>query len=72
MPIHLAEHDVAGEDHHLGRGFTFVGNRQTVSRLVQAQATNQPTPVEMPSIRHAGVQAIAHQVVDLVDVDRAR
>ena len=70
MPIHFAEHHVAGEDHHLGGRLALVGDRQPVARFVQAQAADQPPAVEMPAVGHAGVQAVAHQVVDLVDVDR--
>ncbi len=70
MPIHLAEHYVAGKDHHLGGRFSFVGDRQPVARLVQAQAGDESPAIEMPAVRNAGVQAVAHQIIDFVDVDR--
>ncbi len=37
---------------------------------IQAKAAQQPLLIEMPAVRHAGVQAVAEQVVHLVDVDR--
>ena len=70
VPIDLAEHHVAGKDHHLGGGSALVGDRQAVARLVQAQAADQPLLVEIAAVGHAGVQAVADQVVHLVDVDR--
>ena len=70
MPVDFAEHHVAGEDHHLGGRLAFVGDRQRVARFVEAQAADQPAAVEVAAVGHAGVQAVAHQVVDLVDVDR--
>ena len=70
VPIDFAEHHVAGEDHHLGGGLAFVGDRQRVARFVQAQAADQPAAVEVLAVGNAGVQAVAHQVIDLVDVDR--
>ena len=72
VPIDFAEHHVAGEDHQLGRRLAFVGDRQAVARLVQAEAADQPLLVEIPAVGHAGVQAVAEEVVHLVDVDRAR
>ena len=38
VPIDLAEHDVAGEDHQFGGRLALVGDRQAVAGLVQAQA----------------------------------
>ncbi len=70
MPIHFTEHHVAGKDHHLGRGLPLLGDGQPVPRGVQAQAADEPPLVEITAIRHAGVQAVAKQVVHLVDVDR--
>src|SRR5690606_28336303 len=72
VPIDLAEHHIAGEDHHLGGGLSLVGNRQRIARLVEAEALNQTRLVEVPAVGDAGVEAIAHQIVHLVDVDRAR
>ena len=70
VPIDFAEHHVAGEDHHLGGRLAFVGDRQRVARFVQAQAADEPAAVEVLAVGNAGVQAVAHQVVDFVDVDR--
>ena len=72
VPIHFAEHDVAGEDHHFGGGFAFVGDRERVAGFVEAQAADEPAAIEVLTVRHAGVEAVARQVVDFVDVDRAR
>ena len=44
---------------------------QPVAGLVQAQAAQEPLLVEVPAVGHAGVQAVAEEVVHLVDVDRA-
>ena len=41
-----------------------------VARFVEAQAADQPPAVEVAAVGHAGVQAVAHQVIDFVDVDR--
>ena len=70
VPIDLAEHDVAGEDHQFGGRLALVGDRQPVARLVQAQAAHQPLLVEVPAVGHARVQAVAVEIVHLVDVDR--
>ena len=44
--------------------------RQAVAGLVQAQAAQQPLLVEVPPVGHARVQAVAVEIVHLVDVDR--
>ena len=71
VPIDFAEHHVAGEDHQLGRRLALVGDRQAVAGPVQRKAADQPLLVEVPPVGHAGVQAVAEEVVHLVDVDRA-
>ena len=71
VPVDLAEHDVAGEDHQFGGRLALVGDGQPVAGLVQAQAAQQPLLVEVPPVGHAGVQAVAEEIVHLVDVDRA-
>lgn len=70
MPVDFAEHHVAGEDHHFGRGLAFFGDRQRVAGRVQAQAADQTVLVEVATVGHAGMQAVAGQIVHLVDVDR--
>ena len=70
MPIDFAEHHVAGEDHHFGRGLSLVGDGQCVAGFVEAEAADEPSAIEVAAVGHAGVQAVAHQVVDLVDVER--
>ena len=72
MPVDLAEHHVAGEDHHLGGGLPLVGDRQAVAGFVQAEALDQSRLIEVAAVRDAGVQTIAHEIVHLVDVDRPR
>ena len=69
VPIDFAEHHVASEDHHFGGCFAFVRDRQRVAGFVEAQAADQPAAVEMLTVGNAGVEAVAHQVVDFVDVD---
>ena len=71
VPIHFAEHHVAGEDQQLGRGLAFLGDRQAVALPVQAKAADQPLLVEVSPVGHAGVKAVAEEIVHLVDVDRA-
>src|SRR5215212_8171581 len=71
MPIDLAEHDIAGEDHHLGCGFSFVGDRQSIADFVETKAADQPRAVEVLAVGNARVQAVTHQVIDFVDVNRA-
>ena len=63
MPIDLAEHDIASEDHQLGGCFAFVRDRQTVALFVQTQAADQPSLVEMPAVRYARMKAVAEQIV---------
>ena len=70
MPIDFAEHHVAGEDHHFGGGLAFFGDRQGIARLVQAKAADQPALIEIAAIGDAGVQAVAGEIIHLVDVDR--
>ena len=70
MPIHLAEHDVAGEHHQLRRRPAFAGDGQTVGVFIENRRLHQPPAVEIPSVRHAAVQAVPIEIVHLVDVDR--
>ena len=42
VPVDFAEHHVAGEDHHLGRRLSLVGDRQAIARFVEAEALDQP------------------------------
>ena len=72
VPVDLAEHDVAGEHHQLGGGAALVGDGERRAGGVEAEACEQPLLVEVPAVRHAGVQAVAGQVVHLVNVDRPR
>ena len=72
VPVDFAEHHVPREDHHFGRRAAFVGDRQPVAGLVQAQAANQTLLVEIAAVGNSGVQAVPHQVIHLVGVDRPR
>ena len=71
VPIHFAEHDVAGKDHHFGGGLALVGDGQGVAGFVEAEAADEPAAVEVLAVGNAGVEAVAHQIVDFVDIDRA-
>ncbi len=71
MPVHFAEHDIAGKNQHFRRGFPLVGQRQAVARLVQTQAADQSLLVEMPAIGNARMQTVALQVIHFVHVDRS-
>ena len=71
VPVDFAEHYVAGEDHQLGGRFAFVGDGECVAGFVEAQAADEAEAIEVLAVGHAGVEAVAHQVVDLVDVDWA-
>ena len=71
VPVDFAEHHVPGKHHHLGGRAALVGDRQAVARFVDAQAADQPLLVEVPAVGDARMQAVAHEVVHLVDVDGA-
>ncbi len=72
VPVDLAEHDVAGEDHELGRRAALLRDGQRPARFVEAEARQQPLLIEMPAVGHARVEAVAGEIVHLVDVDRPR
>ena len=72
MPVDLAEHDVAGEDHEFRGRAALVGDRQRPAGGVEAERREQPLLVEVPAVGDAGMQAVAGEIVHLVDVDRSR
>ena len=72
MPVDLAKHHIPGEDQHLGGRAALVGDGQRRAVLVEAEAGEQPLLVKMPAVRNAGVEAVAAEVVHLVDIDRPR
>ena len=72
MPVNLAEHHIARKDHHLGGRLALLGDGETIACLVQAQATDQAALIVIASVGNPGVKAVAHQIVELVDVDRPR
>ena len=72
MPVDLAEHHIPGEDQHLGGRASLVGDGKRRALLVEAEAGEQSLLVEVSSVGHAGVEAVAAEVVHLVDIDRPR
>lgn len=72
MPINFAEHDVTGENHQLGGGFSLRRDRDPVAAFVEANAPDKPLDVVIFAVRDARRAAVAEKVIDLVDVDRAR
>jgi len=71
VPVDFAEHDIAGEDHHLGGGFSFFGDGESVAGGVEAETLDQTGLIKIAAVRDAGVEAVAHEIVHLVDVDGA-
>ena len=72
MPVDLAKHHIPGEDQHLGGRAALLGDGQRRAVLVEAEAGEQSLLVEMPAVRDSGVEAVAAEVVHLVDIDRPR
>ena len=70
MPVDLAEHHIAGEDHQFGRRPSLVGDRERLSRGIDAQTRQEAILVEVTAVGDAGVKAVAGEVVHLVDIDR--
>ena len=72
VPINLAEHHVPREDQHFGGSLSLFGDRQGIARLVQTQAADESSLVEIAAIGDTGMQAVAGEVIHFVDVDRTR
>ena len=72
VPIDLAKHHITRKDHQLGGSAPLVGDRQSRACFIEAQATKQPVFIEVTSVGYASVEAIASEVIHLVDIDWAR
>ncbi len=71
MPVDLGKHDVPREDHQLGSRLALLSDRQSVAVCVQDERLDQPVLVEVATVRDAAMQAVAFEVIQFVDVDRA-
>jgi len=71
VPVNLAEHHVAGKDHHLASGATLLTDRDAVTRFINTKTAEYSLAIEMATVRETGMQAVTRQVVHLVDINRA-
>ncbi len=72
VPVDLAEHHGPRRHEHLGCGSTLLADAERPAVRPDAEARKEPFLVEMPTVRHSRVEAVAGEVVHLVDVDRPR
>ena len=70
VPIDLAEHHVTGKDHQFSGRAPLVGDGERLPSGIDAETREQPILIEVTAIGDAGMEAVAGEIVHLVDIDR--